>query len=365
MKRIVAFVILGILLLFAGCKKRSTEEALKDAQMKIQRGDLIGARIDLKEIIRKKPNDPLITDARFLLAHCYFAEKDFGQSRNHAQMIIDQFGPGDPRSKAAFELILNTYNMEQKFSEGIRESEKFSEKLPAEDDFRFKIQCMICDLMVRDEKTTDALTKLGSLVENGKDHEKRTAALERLVGLYAALGKFQEAINSYEAYANKYPDYEDYYDLITGQAYFYDLMGKKEKAKEMFAKAINGYGEMTEKTLDRTRKAELFFRQAKTLELQKQFEEARKKYDTIMSEYSDTPFSQHALFAKGDSYYIEGMPEKSLEYYQEKLKTIGETSPLLREVRARIAGLMREQARLASASGETTKTKEQKATAPQ
>jgi TolA-binding protein len=365
MKRQITFLLLGTLLIFGGCKKKSTEEALKESQMKVQQGDLIGARIDLKEIIRKRPNDPLITDARFMLAHCYFAEKDFGQCRNHAQIIIDQFGPEDPRAKAAFELILNAYNMEQKFAEGIQESEKFMNKLSKDDEFGFKLQCMISDLLVSDNKTSEAIAKLQNLVETGKDHEQRSAALERLVGLFAAMRKYPEAIQSYDEYAKKYPDYEDYYDLVTGQAYFYDMMGEKEKSGEMFARAVKGYMEMADKTLDRPRKAELFFRQAKTMELQKQFEEARAKYDVIMSEYSDTPLAQHALFAKGDSYFLEGNPEKSLNFYQEQLKTQLEDSPVLRGIRSRIAGIMREQARLAAAAGETSKTLEQKTPIPQ
>ncbi|MBN1902178.1 tetratricopeptide repeat protein [Candidatus Sumerlaeota bacterium] len=364
MKRLIAFMFLGMLLISGGCRKKTMEQALKESQIKIHQGDLIGARIDLKEIIRKNPNDPLVTDARFLLAHCYYAERDFAQCRNHAQMIIDQFGPRDDRAKAAFELILNTYNQEQKFQEGVQETEKFIGKLPKEDDFVFKIQCMIADLLVNDNKTTDAIAHLNGLIESGKDHEQRNAALERLVGVYASNKKFEEAIQAYHQYAETYPDYEDYYDLVTGQAYFYDLMGEKEKAEEMFEKAVKGYGEMVEKTLDRARKAEFLFRQARTLELRKKYEEARGKYDVVLSEYGDTPLSQNALFAKGDSYFFEGNPEKALGFYQDQLKNHDETSPLFREIRRRIAGIMREQARLASISGETTKTLEQKTPTP-
>lgn len=364
MKRMIIFSLLAILIIIGGCKKKSPEEALRESQMKIQRGDLIGARIDLKEIIRKYPNDPLITDARFLLAHCYFAERDFSQSRNHAQMIIDQFGPQDPRSKAAFQLILNTYNMEQKFAEGIKEAEKFSTKLSKDDDFDFELQCMIADLLVSDNNTTEAITRLKNLIAEGKDHKQKTEALERLVALYAAMKIYPEAIRTYEEYAKKNPDYENYYDLITGQAYFHVMMGDKDKAEEMYGKALKGYQEMADKTLDRSRKAELIFRQAKTLELQKQFDQAREKYDVIMSEYSDTPLSPHAMFAKGDSYLLESEPDKSLNFFQEQLKSLGENSPVLQGVRARIAGLMREQARLAASSGETTKTRELKPQIP-
>jgi TolA-binding protein len=101
---------------------------------------------------------------------------------------------------------------------------------------------------------------------------------------------------------------------------------------------------MLDKTLDRTKKAEFLFRQAKTYELQKDFATAREKYQTILKDFSDTQLSQPALFALGDSYYIEKQIDKALNYYQELLKSQAQNPQIVQLARGRIAAILRQQA---------------------
>jgi len=347
MKRISVFILLlGILWVLgsAGCAKKSPDEALREAEMKLRKGDLIGARIDLKELLRKYPDHPITTDVRFMLAHCYFAERDFTQCRNHAEILLKQFGVQDDRGKAAFELIMNTYRMEGRFADGIAEAEKLLKGLKPEDEFGFKIKCMIADLLVDDKKTTDAISRLNDLIAIGKDDLQRLSALEREVSIYNDMNNFDQAIRLYGEYYEKHPEYENRNDLIAGQAYFYSMKGDKDKARELFDKAIQGYQEILDKTLDRGKKAEILFRQAKTYELRKDYATAREKYQMILKDLSDTPFTQSALFALGDSYYVEQQFDKALNYYQELLKSQAQNPQVVQLARARIAAILRQQA---------------------
>jgi len=359
MKRISIFILLLVILWVlgsAGCAKKSPEEALREAEMKLRKGDLIGARIDLKELLRKYPDHQLTTEARFMLAHCYFAERDYTQCRSHTELLLKQFGVKDERGRAAFELIMNTYRMEGRFADGIAEAEKLLKELKPEDEFGFKIKCMIADLLVDDKKTTDAISRLNNLIAIGKDDLQRTAALERQVSIYSQMNNFDEAIRIYGEYYDKYPEYENKNDLIAGQAFFYDMKGDKDKARELFAKAIQGYQEMFDKTLDRSKKAEFLFRQAKTYELHKEFATAREKYQMILKDFSDTPFTQSTLFAIGDSYYLERQIDKALNYYQEILKSQAQNPQVVQLARARIAAMLRQQAGTRASTQPTSPT---------
>jgi len=363
MKQIHALILLFAICLAlggGGCSKKAPEEALKEAEQKLRKGDLIGARIDLKELLRKYPDHPITTDARFMLAQCYFAERDFAQCRSHAEILLKRFGVQDERGKAAIELILNTYRMEGRFSDGIAQAEKLAKQLKPGDEFGLKIQCMISDLLVDDKKTSEAVSRLNDLVANGKDDLQRTAALEHLVYIYAETKNFDEAIRAYNDYYEKYPDYENKNDLIAGQAYFYNVKGDKDKAGEMFARAIKGYQEIFDKTLDRGKKAEFLFRQAKTYELQRDFASAREKYQLILQGFNDTPFAQPSLFAIGDSYYMEMQFDKALNYYQEILKSQAQNPQVVQIARSRIANILRQQAGARASARPTTPSLEQK-----
>ena len=361
MKRvIIVLLILAILIPFTGCRKKDPREKLQAVDLKMRKRDFIGARIDLKEFLKKHAEDPLALDARFMLAQCYLAEKDFTQAREHFYYIYKKIGPEDRRGQVAIEFILSTYRMEGKFAQGIEEARKLTTQLSPESDFASHVNLLISDLLVDDKRTTEAINFLNQLIEKGKDHRQRTAALERLVSIHAGKGDLDNAIQAYGDYAEGYPDYQDINDLIAGQAYFYRRKGDQEKAGELFQKAIDGYQQMIDKTLDRSQKADLIFRQAKTYELQEDFPSAREKYENILKDFSDTPTRQYALIAKGDSYYREGNLEKAMTYFQELLKTESKNPWIVRTVRQRIANLIREKSMTSSLSGATTVTKGQK-----
>ena len=358
-QKIILIFLLISLIGFVGCRKKSPDEALSEAYMKFRQGDLIGARIDLKEILRKYPDQPVATDARFYLAQCYFAERDYTQSRNHALMLLEKFGPVDDRGKAAFDLILNTYKREGKFSEGIREATKFIKQLPPDDMFGFNIQCMISNLLIADNRTSEAISNLENLAENSTDNSRRLAALEQLVAIHAKRKDFDSAIKLYSDYAKKYPDYIYIDDLHAAKGFFYSLKGDKEKSDALFDQAINGYQEKLENTLDKNQKASFLLRQGKAMELMNKFDAAREKYDIILENYADTPDVKRILFTKGDSYFLEGDMDAALKYYQELLQKETEDMKIVQAARKRVARLMQEKARLAQAAGASSPSKKQ------
>ncbi len=365
MKRIfIFFLSISILLGAVGCHKKTADEKLRAAELKVRSGDLIGARIDLKELLKKYPDDPSAANARFLLAQCYFQEQDFPQCRQHLLRIFKKLGTSDERGRIAFENVLATYRAEKKYEQGIREAKALLKKLPMDDPFAFRVKFLVCGLLDEDNKTTDAISALAKLIPTGKDERERSVALERLVAIYARLKKYDDAIAIYADYAQKYPDSKNINDLIVGQAYYYALKGDTKKAEELYGKAHKGFQEAIKKTLDKGERAELSFRQAKTFELQKKFAEARAKYKYIKENYADTPLYHPAILSFGDAYVIENKPEKALEYFQGILNSEQKDRQLILNVRRRIAALLRARAQTKAASAPTTKSLEQKPLIP-
>jgi len=361
MKRLIPlFLILILISGISGCRKKSPDQYLQMAEQKLRQRDFIGARIDLKEILRKYPDQPAADQARFLLAQCYFAERDFVQCRSHMKVIFKKYGPNDIRGRQAFEFILNTYRMEKKFADGILEAKRILTNIPPENEFAFTVNLMIGDLMVEDNRTTEAIRHLQNLVENQEDHQMRTAAMERQISIFIGQNKIDEAIRVYGDYAVKYPDYENINDLFAGQAYFYSKKGDQEKADELFEKAMNGYNRAIEKTLDKSRKSDLAFRQAKSYELFNKFPEAREKYRFIIEEYPGTPPELHSRLSLGDTYYLEGDKEQAMKYFQQLLESQPENPELVKMVRGRIASLMRIRAAEEQRDATTTGTQDKK-----
>jgi|GEM_PF-534963 len=362
MKRaLMTLVIVSIILIATGCQKKKPETLLADADLKMRSGDIIGARIDLKELLNKQPLDRDIeARAHFALSRCYYFEKDFIQTRAQLNEVYKILGPKNQLGQDSFKIILSTYRVEKKFKEGIKEAEALIKTLPPDDMFPFELNCMIADLMLDDRNTTGAISHLEKLVQAGKDHEHRLPALERLVAIYASQKKFDDAIKTYGDYIDKYGDDKIRNNLIAGQAFYYEQKGDTAKAQEYYDKAVKGYRAAIDKTLDKGEKADLNFTLAKIFELQNKFEEARKEYQNVFEKYPDTTAAQPARIAIGDTYYMEGKKDKALEYFQNLLKLRPDDQQFNAAIRNRIMSLMRERTQTLSQSTPTTASLEQK-----
>lgn len=357
----MTLIFAALILIAIGCQKKKPEDLLAEADLKMNRGDVIGARIDLKELLNKQPlNRDIEARAHFALSRCYYYEKDFIQARAQLNEVYKILGPKNRMGQDSFKIILTTYRVEKQFKEGIKEAEALIKTLPPDDMFPFELNCMIADLMLDDQNTTGAISHLEKLVQAGKDHERRMPALDRLVGIYAAQKKFDDSIKIYGDYIDKFGDDKTRSNLIAGQAYYYEQKGNIARAREYYDKAVQGFRTVIEKTLDKGEKADLNFSLARTFEIQKKFEEARKEYQTIFEKYPDTTAAQPARIAIGDSYYMEGKKEKALEYFQNLLKFNPNDQQFNAVVRNRIMGLMRERTRTLSESTPTTAAVEQK-----
>jgi len=362
MKRALITLIFAALILIAiGCQKKKPEDLLAEADLKMRRGDVIGARIDLKELLNKQPlNREIEAKAHYSLSRCYYYEKDFIQTRAQLNEVYKILGPKNQLGQDSFKIILTTYRVEKQFKEGIKEAEALIKTLPPDDMFSFELSCMIADLMLDDQNTTGAISYLEKLVQAGKDHEHRLPALERLVAIYAAQKKFDDAIKTYGDYIDKFGDDKIRGNLIAGQAYYYEQKGDIARAREYYDNAVRGFRAVIEKTLDKGEKADLNFSLARTFEIQKKFEEARKEYQTIFEKYPDTIDAQPARIAIGDTYYMEGKKEKALEYFQNLLKFNPNDQQFNAVIRNRIMGLMRERTQTITESAPTTTSLKQK-----
>ena len=358
-KFIVIFMICGFALaLFSmtSCNRKSPEEALGEAQAKMQNRDFIGARIDLKEFLQKNPDHEMAVQARFMLGQCYFAVKDFTQAREHFRKIYDEQGPASPLGQRSIQFLLSSYRAEKKFKDAIDFAETALKDIPEEEQMNFMLKGMICDLVREDGRTTEAVTCYKNLIKDAATEEQTLQALERLISFYASNQQFEEAVKAYQNFMENNPDYKDKGNLYAGQAFFYSKLGEEEKAEELYNKTLAHYDEMIKETLDKNKKAEFIFRQGRALELQKKYGEAREKYKIILDEYSDTELGKYAHLALGDSYFLQGEPRKTIDYFKELLQKENLDQQFVRQVRNRLSRLMQQQAYMEQQDGATTGT---------
>ena len=330
----------GLILAFSGCAKKNPEEKLQQAEIKMRNNDLIGARIELKELLEENREGPVATQARFLLGQAYFYERDFESARQYLNQALKEFGLQDDRGRLSLDMILNTYAVEKRFEEGIAKAKEIMEPLPPENDIGFRVKTQIADLLAMDGRTTESLQYVQKLVQEGVTHQQRTYALEKVVYLMVSQQKYEEAVEAYEDYLEKYPDYEDKNDLLAGIGYFYSKQGQEEKGEEYFQQAREGYDEAMEETLDKNRKAELMYRKGKSYELSGEFEQARDVYNKIVQEFPESELRTQAIFAAGDSYVMQDKRKEALEYFQEAQQKFAQNPQIVQGVRRRLGRLM-------------------------
>ncbi len=344
MKRLLAFVF-GLMLIagLAGCRKKSPEETLMAAETKLQRGDLIGARVEFREILEKNPDSPVAPQARLRLAQCYLSERDFEQAMPHLEKIVESVGLSDERAQTALDLLFQCYFNLQRYDDGLQAAEQYLKDLPPDNDFAFQMRCNVTELLFADGRTSEGLNTLVSLMESGSSHEQRMYAAERIVYASVRNQDYDRAIKTYADYIEKYPDFEGVSDLIAGQAYFYGRKGDQARSDELFQKARDSYKNAIEATLDNQKKAELYFRLAKAYELRREFDEARAQYELVIKEFSDTPLREPAQVALGDTWIMEGNNARCLEYFQVLMGREQANPRMVQAIRARVMRLMSEQ----------------------
>jgi tetratricopeptide (TPR) repeat protein len=345
MKKAFALAV-AISLLFLGmasCKQKGIQDRLKDAQQAFDRGELPAAVTEANKILEKYPSDPEAFKAHILLANAYASLKNFDQSRQHLQEVVDKVGLKDINGQMALAMKIRLFAAEERFDAATTETLKGLQAAEKGTAFYQHLQLGLGHFY----DATGTVDKAREVYE----------ALDMLTGSYARSEDFGKAVKLYEDYLAQHPETRFKQSLLIGIGYYYEKKGDKKHAEQYYTQGIKGYEEAIEKTLNVEEKAQLMTQLARAHELKGENDKARQIKEKIVSDYSQTSSAAMAAMELA----LVSTSDRDFDRALELLKLVEDKHPQFAkeyDVAGRIAMIKRVKSQMESTSPTLTKTKQ-------
>jgi tetratricopeptide (TPR) repeat protein len=359
MKKAFALAV-AISLLFLGmasCKQKGIQDRLKDAQQAFDRGELPAAVTEANKILEKYPSDPEAFKAHILLANAYASLKNFDQSRQHLQEVVDKVGLKDINGQMALAMKIRLFAAEERFDAATTETLKGLQAAEKGTAFYQHLQLGLGHFYDATGKVDKAREVYEDIVRTVKDENIAVQALDMLTGSYARSEDFGKAVKLYEDYLAQHPETRFKQSLLIGIGYYYEKKGDKKHAEQYYTQGIKGYEEAIEKTLNVEEKAQLMTQLARAHELKGENDKARQIKEKIVSDYSQTSSAAMAAMELA----LVSTSDRDFDRALELLKLVEDKHPQFAkeyDVAGRIAMIKRVKSQMESTSPTLTKTKQ-------
>jgi tetratricopeptide (TPR) repeat protein len=318
MKRFIAVVVLVSIVLFAAssCRKKGIQERLKDAQQAFDRGELPTAVMEATKITEQYPNDPEVYKAYVLLANAYGALRNYEQSRQQLQKIVDLVGLKDVNGQMALSTIIRLYAMEQRFDAATTETLKALQSVDEGTQFHRQLQAWLGQFYEMRGEFKKSRDVFSTMLKNEKDEAVAIQALDMLTGSYARAGDYADAVKAYQNYLEEHPDSRFKLSIEVGMGYYYEKSGDVKKAKEYYNKGLKGYEEAIAKAVEVGEKADLTFQLARSYDLKGDKEKARALWEKIVTDYPQTNVAAVAADEIAKASFREKNYDKAMEMFK-------------------------------------------------
>lgn len=315
--RNLALVILAVLVM--SCSFKSEEQRLSEAQALLQQRNILGAIIAFKDFIKRYPDSGLVTNARFGLASCYFFDRDFTNSRQVLDLIIDE--TGGRTNQAGFEasiLKVQTFSAQQEFVKALDEALLTSDSLrvatpQAKSDFMMGV----AQLLVVNERKEEAIGVYKTILREASETRQKQAqhlfVLNALSALYLEEGSTSRAMAIYSEYLEKNPESDLKAEVYKALAKLQDSEGQQAAADENFDKAEAILRETLETTLGADEKSVLLLGLADIRIHRDRIGEAKDLYRKILDDYPMGRYRSAAMRLLSESLFKEGDVESALD----------------------------------------------------
>ncbi len=258
----LSLLLLSGVLVTTGCKKKTAEDRLKEAQQLLAERQTPLAVLKIKDLITEFPDDPVVTDARMALAQIYLQlgrKENIQNAVEQLQAIHDKLGFGDDRGYTAYQGIIDitarTGDLPKALELAKAGAEKTKDNQKLHDELMFVAHNL--QLASPDEATQkEGLEGLRTSMLEGADPAARGIARETLAQYLREKKDYLGSNEIYQASLDKYPDEEVNAQLLMAMGVNYKMAEQPDKAGEAFNKGAELMSKQIEEELNLNNRAQ-------------------------------------------------------------------------------------------------------------
>jgi len=306
-----------VIFLSFSCARKTPEQKLQDAKSSLQKQDLLGAIIKLKNLIKEHPESPASAEAYRLLGECYEIQGDFEEARKNYDNVVKKLTHGDPRGQQAFAKRIYLLLREKKHDEAITAIKTVIESVPADSRYQKNLKLNLATIYLDKSETDTARLIIDPLIFEEKDESLVQECVNILSMFYMRAKQNDKAIEVIDKYLEKNPKSSLKNLLIFSKSYLFKLSGDQKNAEKFLKDSEEGYQKTIKDTLDEREKLKLMFELSRGYELWDFYDKANAIYDKIIKESNEEDAVLTAHLSKNDNFLKQ-------KKYDEALKSLNE-----------------------------------------
>lgn len=326
--RAFTLVLLPLIVTFAGCKGKSEEERLAEAQKLLAQSNTLGAIIHFKDFLKKFPDSPHAQRARFDLSYAYAQERDYEKARELLRVITENAGGVDSQEGLnALILTMDTYELQEDYAKALEIAlENAGSVKSVREDFHQFFRRRTANLLVRNERTTEAMNLYREMIDIESDETEYYIDPIRLLAIQVG-GEVKEdspvvenvdkAISIYKERLEKRPDYEWNSVLWYDVASLYLSTDRKEEAEAAFDEAERLIRKRVEESVGADEKSMQLFELAQVREARGRSDGAREIFAEIIHDYPMGSHRPSAMRMLAENLLIAGRTQEALKLLEE------------------------------------------------
>ncbi len=311
------------LLLTAGCAKKTPEELLTEGHRLLQEGDVLQAEFNYQEILERYPDSEATAQARFWLAACYRAEKQFDLAREQLDLFIPAVGGvATDQGLQATMLKIDSYVEEKKIDKAIEEAVATSNSLvmlppQLQDWFQFNISTLF---MINNEEEKVLEICRGLISREPSEAERHAEPLDRMAEIYVKREEPEKAVEIYEDYLDRYPETPFKSRVLFLLGTHQERNGQAEAAQKSYEASEAEVRRQLEAALSAEEKTRLLMELAGQKDNRGNVEAAQEALRTIIDQYPVSQLRPTAMMHSAHLSHRQGQTGKATEMLQQMIE---------------------------------------------
>ncbi len=269
------------------------------------------ALFEFKNFLNKCKNDTLSAESRFWMGECYYNLSDYPNAIEEFRRYISVAGKTD-LAQTAHDRIGMIYLSQKRYDEAVIEWEMALSKSTDQKQNQLR-HYWIGDALYRGGKYDEAMLKLAP-IKNVMIEPRLNAMADLVMGrVYQKKGEHKKAIQMFDLIPAAYLKEVSFVDVLYFKAQSHIKLGQKTQARSLLESFITG---AKESRLYRNAQYEL----GGILIEGTDFDEGLRLLDEVRTGSNKPSLKSRAALKLG-RYYADRIPEKSIPYLEEALKT--------------------------------------------
>lgn len=359
----VAVGVLAVALALAGttgCRKKTPEDRLKEAEQLFEERQVPLAVLKLKDMIAEMPEDPATLQARAMLIGIYMQlgrPENLQSAMEQAEAILKERGIEDEQGLQTHQLITELLLRLRKHEEALAHSQKGidSVKNPEAKERMELIHGTLLLTSPKDEDKKKGEEYFEKVMMEAEKKELRGQAREVLASYHRDNKRYAESNAAYERYLAKFPEDSIRPQLEMAMGMNLRAAGDEAAGKAKFAEGAAAYAKQIDEELDANKRTPMLMDFARMHEIMGDYAKAEELLRRVMAERPRTREAIDAQGAIGQIYISANELDRAAKHF-EQMKAENPNSPIARSADQMLAAIVQMKAAAKASDTGTTGT---------